>query len=276
MEVIGVLSRKGGVGKTTLATHLVVMAELAGRRGLLIDTDPQRSATAWWRLRDADSPQLVETTPGELKDVLEAAVEDGVEVAVVDARPSVEADVTMVATLSDLVVVPTRPAVFDLRAIIATLDTVQTAAKRALIVLNGCPPPRGAGEASVVVDARRALSAFGVPVAPVAIIHRSAFPAAALAGLAAVEMDPTSKAAKEMHALWRAVDKELSNGKANAARRSGKERSRGGNGTEPTAGTASPADPQGGRRAHDHLGAAAPGGDGGAEGSGVPPASAGQ
>ena len=87
METIGVLSRKGGVGKTTLATHLAVLAGLAGHRTVLIDTDPQRSATAWWRLRDADTPQLVETTPGELKDILEAAAEGGVDVAVVDARP---------------------------------------------------------------------------------------------------------------------------------------------------------------------------------------------
>lgn len=224
METIGVLSRKGGVGKTTLATQLAVMAELGGLRGLLIDTDPQRSATAWWRLRDAQTPQLVETTPAELQEVLEAAAEGGVEVAVVDARPSVEADVTIVATLADLVVIPTKPALFDLRAIIATIDIVQTAAKRALIVLNDCPPPRGAGEASVVVDARRALAAFGIPVAPIAVIHRSAFPAAALAGLAAAELDPTSKAAKEMHALWRAIDKELSNGKTNPAGSSDKER----------------------------------------------------
>jgi chromosome partitioning protein len=224
METVGVLSRKGGVGKTTIATHLAVLAGLAGHRALLIDTDMQRSATAWWRLRDTETPQLVETTPGELKDVLEAAAEGGVTVAVIDARPGVEADVTMAATLSDLVVVPTRPAVFDLRAIIATIDIVQAAAKRGLIVLNACPPPRGAGEASVVVDARRALAAFGVPVAPVAIVSRSAYPAAALAGLATTELDPSGKAAREMHALWRAVEKGLSNGKANPGRRGGPER----------------------------------------------------
>jgi chromosome partitioning protein len=266
METIGVLSRKGGVGKTTLATQLAVMAELGGRRGLLVDTDPQRSATAWWRLRDAQTPQLVETTPAELHEVLEAAAEDGVEVAVVDARPSVEADVTMVATLADLVVIPTKPALFDLRAIIATIDIVQTAAKRALIVLNDCPPPRGAGEASVVVDARRALAAFGIPVAPVAIIHRSAFPAAALAGLAAAEMDPASKATKEMHALWRAVDKELSNGKANTAGRSDKERPAS-DGARRAGGRSHTASAQEGRPDSD-LSSTAARSHGGAEGAG--------
>ena len=95
---------------------------------------------------------------------------------VIDARPSVEADAAHVATLADLVLVPTRPAIFDLRAILGTLDIVKGTARRSLIVLNACPPPRGAGEASLVTDARRALTAFGVPVAPVAIINRAGFP----------------------------------------------------------------------------------------------------
>jgi WD40 repeat protein len=37
-------------------------------------------------------------------------------------RSSVEADVAHVAALSDLVLIPTRPAIFDLRAILGTLD----------------------------------------------------------------------------------------------------------------------------------------------------------
>jgi chromosome partitioning protein len=225
MNVLGVLSRKGGVGKTTLATHAAVLAEQAGLRALLIDLDPQRSAGHWWRLRDAQTPRLAETSPGELRDVLEAAAEGGIDLAVIDARPSVEVDVAYVASLADLVLVPTKPAVFDLRAILDTLDIVRNAAKRALIALNDCPPARGAGEASVVVDARKALAAFGVPVAPIAIVHRSAFPAAALAGMATCEFEPDGKAAKETRALWRAVEKEMNhNGKAHAGKHPGDER----------------------------------------------------
>jgi len=42
MHVIGVASRKGGSGKTTLTSHLAVAAEAAGVRPIaLIDTDPQ-------------------------------------------------------------------------------------------------------------------------------------------------------------------------------------------------------------------------------------------
>lgn len=53
----------------------------------------------------------------------------------------------------------------------------------------------------MVTDARHALAAFGVPVAPVAIVNRNAFPNAAVDGLTACEAEPDSKAAKEMRAL---------------------------------------------------------------------------
>ena len=221
MKIVGLLSRKGGVGKTTIAIHQAVLAQLAGRRTLIIDLDPQRSAAGWWRARDADTPQLVETDPGSLRDVLDAARADGVDLVVIDTRPSVEADAVHVATLADLLVVPTRPAILDLRAILGTLDIVKGATRRALIVLNACPASRGVGEASVTGDARRALTAFGVPVAATSIGSRAVFSHALVSGLTANEAEPDGKAAKEMAALWRMIEKEIADEEAKPVRRIG-------------------------------------------------------
>jgi chromosome partitioning protein len=209
MNVLGLLSRKGGSGKTTLAIHLAVQAQAAGRRSLLIDLDPQRSAAAWWRARESSTPQLVETEPGQLRDILEAASGDGVDLVVIDTRPSVEADAVQVAALSDLVLIPTRPAILDLRAILATLDVVKGSARRSAIVLNACQPSRGVGEASTTSDARRALRAFGVPVAPMTIAQRAALSHALVGGQTVTEAEPDGKAAKEMRALWRFIEKDL-------------------------------------------------------------------
>jgi chromosome partitioning protein len=145
MKVFGLLSRKGGVGKTTLAVHLAVLAQQGGQRTLLIDLDPQGSAAAWWRAREAETPALVETQPAELRGILDAARADGVDLVVIDTRPSVGADVAHVAALADLVLIPTRPAIFDLRAILGTLDVVKGAARRSLLVINACPPARRGG-----------------------------------------------------------------------------------------------------------------------------------
>ena len=41
MKVITLLNEKGGVGKTTLATHIAAGLARAGRRVVLLDADPQ-------------------------------------------------------------------------------------------------------------------------------------------------------------------------------------------------------------------------------------------
>lgn len=134
MKVIGLLSRKGGVGKTTIAVHLAVLAQQGGQRTLLIEPRSTRQrGLLVARAREAQTPALVETQPAELRAILDAARADGVDLVVVDTRPSVEADVTHVAALADLVLIPTRPAIFDLRAILGTLDVAKGAARRSLI-----------------------------------------------------------------------------------------------------------------------------------------------
>jgi chromosome partitioning protein len=210
MKVLGLLSRKGGVGKTTIALHLSVLAQEAGLRVLLIDLDPQGSAAAWWQARERPVPELEKTAPGELERLLKAARDNGVGLAIIDTRPSVEADAVQVAAVSDYLLVPTRPAILDLRAILGTLDIVKGGRHRASIVLNACQPTRGGvGESSSTSDARRALKAFGVPVAPGSIVQRAGLSHALLSGQAISETEPGSKAAKEFRALWRYVEKEL-------------------------------------------------------------------
>ncbi len=47
MKTVAILSRKGGTGKTTIATNLAIAAEKAGHTTALIDLDPQASAAKW-------------------------------------------------------------------------------------------------------------------------------------------------------------------------------------------------------------------------------------
>lgn len=51
MKVITVISQKGGAGKTTLAVHLAAAGTGAGLTALILDTDPQATASHWseWR-----------------------------------------------------------------------------------------------------------------------------------------------------------------------------------------------------------------------------------
>jgi cellulose biosynthesis protein BcsQ len=51
MQVITVNSEKGGTGKTTIATHVAALLAARGKRVLLVDFDPQGSATISFGLK---------------------------------------------------------------------------------------------------------------------------------------------------------------------------------------------------------------------------------
>lgn len=209
MKTLALLARKGGAGKTTLAVHLAVVAQQAGLRVLLVDCDPQKSAGDWWRSREAQAPELMELPLSRLPDVLTASRREGVDLVVVDTRPSVETDTVRAAGLADLVVIPTRPAILDLRAVAATLGVMRSTRAPGLIVLNGCPAPRGTSEASLTMEARRALAGSGVPVSPVSIALRADLSHALVDGRAVTEFAPDGKAAGELRALWGYVREQL-------------------------------------------------------------------
>ncbi len=63
MKVLAILSQKGGVGKTTLATCLAVAAEQAGKEAAIIDLDPQATASFWKDVRQLDTPAVASIQP---------------------------------------------------------------------------------------------------------------------------------------------------------------------------------------------------------------------
>ncbi len=209
VRTVALLARKGGTGKTTLAVHLAVLAAESGRHVLIVDTDPQHSAGDWRRAREADTPRLVECDAKRVPEVLELARQEGIELVVVDTRPSVEAETVEIARLSDLVLIPTGTGILDLRAIAATADVVRslrTGTRETLIVLNGVQPSPGFGENALTFEARRALAAYRVPVAEVAIGRRVAFAHALIDGRSVTEFEPNGKAARELVKLYQYLE----------------------------------------------------------------------
>jgi chromosome partitioning protein len=212
MRTLALLARKGGTGKTTLAVHLAVVAQQTGRRVLLVDTVPQRSAGDWWRARQSDTPELVECSARQAPEVLAAARDDGIDLVVVDTRPSVEADTAEIARLADLVLIPTRPLIVDLRTIAATTDVlkaVRLPTDRAVIVLNQVRASPGFGENSLTTEARRELAIYGFSVADVAIGYRAALADALIDGRAVTEFDPHGKGAAEINRLFKLTEEYL-------------------------------------------------------------------
>ncbi|MBK1629318.1 hypothetical protein CKO31_00925 [Thiohalocapsa halophila] len=205
MKTLSLIAQKGGTGKTTLAIHLAVQAQRAGHRVLLVDTDPQGSAGAWWQRRAAAEPALVQGQGTELSGILEQAAGRGFDWVIVDTAPHSSEQSRACAECSDAVVIPTRPAILDLDAIGITTALVADLKVPAQIVLNACPPRTRAREPRLVAEAREALTAYPAPVCPVALSQRAAFSHALIDGRAVVEFEAQGKAAAEVDALWRAL-----------------------------------------------------------------------
>lgn len=203
------IAQKGGTGKTTLSIHLAVQASLSGINVLLIDIDPQASATSWWRRRKTEKPELVQTEGDKLGGVLNSARQRGYELAVIDSAPHSSADAETCAHLSDLILIPSRPAILDLDAISATTSLVEKIGVPAKIVLNACPHPTRYGEPHIVSEAREALRVYNIPVCESILSQRAAFSHALIDGRAITEFDPRSKAATEIHMLWDTISREL-------------------------------------------------------------------
>ena len=198
MKTIAIISQKGGAGKTTLALHLAVAAERAGKTTAVIDLDPQASATGWKDTRASETPAVVSAQAARLAQVLEAAIENDASLAIIDTAPHSESAALAAARACDLILIPCRPAILDLRAIGTTVDLAKLAGKPAQIILNAVPPRGSLGD-----EASAAVSSYGLSVAPVRIGHRVAYIHALTVGQTAQEYDPSGRAAEEISQLYK-------------------------------------------------------------------------
>jgi chromosome partitioning protein len=206
VQVITIAARKGGVGKTTLAMHLSVLASEAGKPALLLDTDPQRSLAWWHRLREADVPNLIEADARELPELIAAAKREGIGRIIIDTPPHAEDSILGAMRVADLVLVPTRPGPLDLAAVATTLELADRVGKTPLAVINHSPPRTGNAEPAIVGEARAALASMGATVAASVVAHRVSMSHAILTGSTVNEHEPGGKAAGEVEALWREIE----------------------------------------------------------------------
>lgn len=200
MQTVAVISQKGGAGKTTLAVHLATEAARS-RVALILDTDPQATASRWAEWRGAGEPEVVDCgAPSLLAGKLCKAAELGADLVVIDTPPHADAMARQAARLADLILVPCRPRAFDLAAIETTAELVKSGRKPAFVVFNAGPPrgPLIYREAAELIAA-----GFGLQIAPVVLPERAAFHHSAAVGRTAAEHDVDGKAAEEIRRLWR-------------------------------------------------------------------------
>src|SRR3546814_4702779 len=87
MPTIAIISQKGGAGKTTLALHLAAAAEDSGHTALVIDVDPQATASQWAAWRQDAPPVVIDSAPPRLAAKIEQATGQGAAFIVIDTPP---------------------------------------------------------------------------------------------------------------------------------------------------------------------------------------------
>lgn len=197
MKTIAIISQKGGAGKTTVAVHLAVAAEQRGLRAAVFDLDPQASATSWADKRQNPSPAIVSAQAPRLPNLLEQAATQSADLVLIDSAPNADAASLAAARCSDVILIPCRPAAFDLDAIGTTLNLAAVANRPAWVLLNAVPPQGRLGE-----EAAGALTQGGVQVVPLALHQLVAFAHAVNDGRTAQEYAPQSRAAGEVTSLF--------------------------------------------------------------------------
>ncbi len=197
MRVITFACQKGAAGKTTLAGHVGVQAELAGAGPVvLLDTDQQGALAEWWNGRAPERPAFAHTTIETLADDIARLRDLGFQHCIIDSASAVTPAVGQVLAISDLVVIPCRPSPHDLRAAGATIEMTERIGKPLVFVLNGAT----AG-AEITEDAAKTLAKAG-RLAPTHIHNRPDFAESMFDGLTVMEVDPDGESAAEIAKLW--------------------------------------------------------------------------
>ncbi len=197
MKTLSIISQKGGVGKTTLATALAVEAGRDGKKTVVFDLDPQASASFWKDTRQDELVAMTAIPAARLGHVLKAAAEAGCDLAIIDTPPFSKDIAYEAAQHADFVLLPSRPAVLDIMAMSRTVELVRHYTKPFAAVLTFCPP-----SGRELDDTIQVIAQLGADICPVRIGNRIAYSRAQQTGRAAQEIEPDGKAAQEIRDLY--------------------------------------------------------------------------
>lgn len=141
--IIAVAHQKGGVGKSTLALNLVSFFNRNNIPSAVVDADAQGSISSLVSsFGENNAYGTVNLIPrNSFKTFAELTNLSQYQVLLIDTPPYLSTNLHEIFQISDFVLVPTKPAVFDMFAIEGTIELIREAEKikpslRTGIVLN--------------------------------------------------------------------------------------------------------------------------------------------
>ncbi len=202
--IVALLNQKGGVGKTTLATHIAGELAMQGKTVLLLDADPQGSSLDWTQRRQQNGLPRLFGAVGLARETLHQEAPELARRAdhvVIDGPPRIAALARSALLAADRVLIPVQPSPYDVWASAEMVALIREAqvfrpALRAAFVIN-----RRVVRTVIGREARGALADQPLPAMLSEIRQRIVFADSVAAGQLACELAPDSAAAREIAAL---------------------------------------------------------------------------
>jgi len=199
---------KGGTGKTTISTNIAALRALDGYDILLVDTDPQKTASFWGLTRDENSSLPRVTTIQKFDNVKKEiiALASKFDDIIIDAggRDSVELRTSLL--VADKAIFPLRASQFDLWTLAKINSHVSDARAineklKSFVMINQAssnPSVKESNSAGDFLDDFDELSLLQTVIA-----ERIAFRKAAISGKSVRELAPEDKkASSEIMSLY--------------------------------------------------------------------------
>jgi len=182
-RVFSIANQKGGSGKTTLSMNFAAGVARRGRT-LIIDADPQGSASQWSSMASDNRPFPVSviSVGGKLTHEVERFSRD-YDYIIIDCPPTLETENTHQAMMSaDTVLIPVLPSPIDLWASIRLADTIEQIQNfkpelKARLVINQLEP-----RSALSRGMRDALAEFDIPALNSSLRRRAIYRNMAIEG----------------------------------------------------------------------------------------------
>ncbi|HEY5065292.1 MAG TPA: ParA family protein [Xanthobacteraceae bacterium] len=211
MQVLALISRKGGTGKSTLAIGLAGAALESGHNVCVVEADPLGTVSNWRRRRDRAAPSVETVHDGlALLARLPTLAARGVTLAIIDTAGGWSETFNTAVYVADLCLITARPSLADIEAAGPALTAVRAVKKPFAFVLNQAPirSYRVGNAASALCDAAAAFELRDVIALP-AIAARSDHQDGLGLGLTVTELAGDGKSAAEIRGLWQWVTARL-------------------------------------------------------------------
>jgi chromosome partitioning protein len=210
-KIITLCTTKGGTSKTSLTASLLSYWHSKKKRVAAVDADPNCNLTRWLDKGSlSDIPHVAETDEGEIIEAVENISGDR-DLILVDVAGFGNQSMVYAIGISSLVIIPCRPSEDDVLEALKTKQVVANAAKLTRREIPYKVVLTQVKTGTLVIDhTLKQFQAFNVPLFDTEIASRTIYQTSRFSGQTPITAEPQGKAAKEIKALAKEIEVQLS------------------------------------------------------------------